>query len=84
MKRGGRTVPLSPTEFNLLRVLMEHSGQVLSKRQLLEAVWQYDFGGDDSIVASYISYLRRKVDVLEPKLIHTVRGTGYVVRRPPR
>ncbi|TDC52485.1 response regulator transcription factor [Actinomadura sp. KC345] len=80
--RGGRPVPLSPTEFDLLRVLMEHAGQVLSKPQLLDLVWRYDFGGDDSIVASYISYLRRKVDAAEPKLIHTVRGIGYVLRRP--
>ncbi|GAA1093148.1 MULTISPECIES: response regulator transcription factor [Streptomyces violaceusniger group] len=82
--RGGQPVRLSPTEFSLLRVLMENAGQVLSKSQLLELVWQYDFGGDDSIVASYVSYLRRKVDLGEPKLIHTVRGTGYVLRRPPR
>ncbi|AZM79662.1 DNA-binding response regulator [Streptomyces sp. KPB2] len=82
--RGGRPLLLSPTEFSLLRVLMEHVGQVLTRRQLLEAVWHYDFGGDDSIVASYISYLRRKVDTCEPKLIHTVRGTGYVLRRPSR
>ncbi|RKN38520.1 response regulator transcription factor [Streptomyces hoynatensis] len=82
--RGGRTVPLSPTEFSLLRVLMEHAGRVLTRRQLLDLVWHYDFGGDDSIVASYISYLRRKVDTDHPKLIHTVRGTGYVLRRPAR
>ncbi|GGL86081.1 DNA-binding response regulator [Streptomyces anthocyanicus] len=82
--RGGVPVLLSPTEFSLLRVLMEHVGQVLTRRQLLDAVWHYDFGGDDSIVASYISYLRRKVDTGEPKLIHTVRGTGYVLRRPAR
>jgi two-component system OmpR family response regulator len=80
--RAGHTVALSPTEFNLLRVLMEHAGQVLSKEQLLDLVWQYDFGGDDSIVASYVSYLRRKMDTREPKLIHTVRGTGYMLRRP--
>ncbi|AZM62474.1 MULTISPECIES: response regulator transcription factor [unclassified Streptomyces] len=80
--RDGRPVQLSPTEFSLLRVLMENAGQVLSKAQLLELVWHYDFGGDDSIVASYISYLRRKVDQDDPKLIHTVRGTGYVLRRP--
>ncbi|NGN65929.1 response regulator transcription factor [Streptomyces sp. A7024] len=84
VSRGGQPVELSPTEFSLLRVLMEHAGQVLSKDQLLQLVWQYDFGGDDSIVASYISYLRRKVDATEPKLIHTVRGTGYVLRRPRR
>jgi two-component system OmpR family response regulator len=81
--RDGRPVPLSPTEFSLLRVLMENAGQVLSRSQLLDRVWHYDFDGDDSIVASYISYLRRKIDAGEPKLIHTVRGTGYVLRRPP-
>lgn len=81
--RGGRPVHLSPTEFSLLRVLMENAGQVLSKAQLLDMVWQYDFGGDDSIVTSYISYLRRKLEDEDgPKLIHTVRGTGYVLRRP--
>src|SRR3954469_336666 len=80
--RGGRPVQLSPTEFSLLRVLMENAGQVLSKTQLLELVWHYDFGGDDSIVASYISYLRRKIDTAGPKVIHTVRGTGYVLRGP--
>jgi two-component system OmpR family response regulator len=80
--RGGEPVQLSPTEFNLLRVLMENAGQVLSRDQLLDKVWHYDFDGDDSIVASYISYLRRKVDTGERKLIHTVRGTGYVLRRP--
>ncbi|MFJ8787910.1 response regulator transcription factor [Streptomyces sp. NPDC102462] len=80
--RSGQPVQLSPTEFSLLRVLMENAGQVLTRAQLLERVWHYDFGGDDSIVASYISYLRRKIDTGEPKLIHTVRGTGYVLRRP--
>ncbi|MFJ5841911.1 response regulator transcription factor [Streptomyces shenzhenensis] len=80
--RNGQPVQLSPTEFSLLRVLMENAGQVLSRNQLLEQVWHYDFGGDDSIVASYISYLRRKLDTGGPKLIHTVRGTGYVLRRP--
>lgn len=82
MTRGGQPVPLSPTEFSLLRVLMENAGQVLSREQLLDQVWHFDFNGDDSIVASYISYLRRKIDTREPKLIHTVRGTGYVLRRP--
>ncbi|MEV5355984.1 response regulator transcription factor [Streptomyces sp. NPDC052693] len=80
--RAGRPVQLSPTEFRLLRVLMENAGRVLSRDRLLDQVWHYDFGGDDSIVASYISYLRRKIDTGEPKLIHTVRGTGYVLRRP--
>ncbi|GHH11707.1 response regulator transcription factor [Streptomyces lanatus] len=80
--RGGKPVQLSPTEFSLLRVLMENAGHVLSREQLLDQVWHYDFDGDDSIVASYVSYLRRKIDTGEPKLIHTVRGTGYVLRRP--
>ncbi|MFH8530090.1 response regulator transcription factor [Streptomyces tendae] len=80
--RGDQQVQLSPTEFSLLRVLMENAGQVLSREQLLDQVWHFDFNGDDSIVASYISYLRRKIDTREPKLIHTVRGTGYVLRRP--
>jgi two-component system OmpR family response regulator len=80
--QAGQPLQLSPTEFSLLRVLMEHAGQVLSKAQLLELVWHYDFGGDDSIVASYISYLRRKIDPGEPTLILTVRGTGYLLRRP--
>ncbi|MFI1381575.1 response regulator transcription factor [Embleya sp. NPDC020886] len=82
--RGGRPVLLSPTEFKLLRYLMLNTGRVVSKTQILDHVWQYDFGGDLSIVESYISYLRRKVelDVGGVKLIHTVRGVGYVLRRP--
>ena len=56
----------------------------MSKAQILDHVWRYDFGGDQSIVETYISYLRRKVDTAEPELIHTVRGVGYVLRRPPR
>jgi two-component system OmpR family response regulator len=80
--RAGQTVALSPTEFKLLRYLMLNSGRVLSKAQILDHVWNYDFRGDDSIVESYISYLRRKVDVAEPRLIHTLRGVGYVLRLP--
>jgi two-component system OmpR family response regulator len=83
--RSGRPVPLSPTEFKLLEYLMANAGRVLSKQQILDHVWAYDFGGDLSIVESYISYLRRKVDSGEDgalKLIHTVRGVGYVLRRP--
>jgi two-component system, OmpR family, response regulator len=82
VRRAGRPVRLSPTEFRLLLFLAENTGRVLSKAQILDHVWQYDFGGDESIVESYISYLRRKVDTTEPKLIHTVWGTGYVLRRP--
>lgn len=81
--RGGRPVSLSPTEFKLLRYLMVNAGRVVSKAQILDHVWRYDFGGDMSIVESYISYLRRKMDGAEPRLIHTVRGVGYVLRKPP-
>jgi two-component system OmpR family response regulator len=82
--RGDREVQLSPTEFNLLRYLMVNAGRVLSKAQILDHVWSYDFDGDPNIVESYISYLRRKLgDGGEPPLIHTVRSVGYVLR-PPR
>ncbi|MFC4086000.1 response regulator transcription factor [Amycolatopsis samaneae] len=80
--RGGTTVTLSPTEFTLLSYLVEHAGQVLSRAQILRHVWKYEFGGDASIIDSYISYLRRKIDTTEPRLIHTVRGVGYVLRGP--
>ncbi len=80
--RHGSRVQLSPTEFKLLRYLMANAGRVLSKGQILDHVWSYDFRGDDSIVESYISYLRRKVDNGEPRLIHTLRGVGYVLRLP--
>ncbi|MFI0480214.1 response regulator transcription factor [Actinomadura sp. 9N215] len=82
--RDGRPVRVSPTEFRLLRYLMENAGAVVSKAQILDRVWHYDFGGDASIVDTYISYLRRKVDTGEPKLIHTVHGVGYVLREPRR
>jgi two-component system, OmpR family, response regulator len=80
--RAGNRVSLSPTEFKLLRYLMLNANRVLSKVQILDHVWNYDFRGDDNIVESYISYLRRKVDNVEPKLIHTLRGVGYVLRHP--
>ncbi len=80
--RDGGRISLSPTEFKLLRYLMANAGRVLSKGQILDHVWSYDFRGDDSIVESYISYLRRKVDFVEPRLIHTLRGVGYVLRLP--
>ena len=82
VRRAGREVALSPTEFKLLRYLLSNAGRVLSKPQLLDHVWNYDFGGDAGVVESYISYLRRKIDTVEPKLIHTVRGVGYVLRAP--
>lgn len=82
VRRGDRDITLSPTEFRLLCYLMENAETVVSKAQILDSVWQYDFGGEMNVVESYISYLRRKVDVEEPHLIHTVRGVGYVLRRP--
>jgi two-component system, OmpR family, response regulator len=81
--RAGREVQLSPTEFNLLRYLMINAARVVSKSQILDHVWSYDFDGDANIVESYISYLRRKLDDGGEPLIHTVRGIGYVLR-PPR
>lgn len=78
--RAGEEVALSPTEYNLLRYLMANSGRVLSKAQILDHVWKYDFGGDGGVVETYIGYLRRKVDTVEPKLIHTLRGVGYTLR----
>ncbi|SFB49619.1 two-component system, OmpR family, response regulator [Amycolatopsis marina] len=82
--REGRPVRISPTEFRLLHYLMANAGIVVSKAQILDRVWEYNFGGDASIVDTYISYLRRKVDTEEPKLIHTVHGVGYVLREPRR
>jgi two-component system OmpR family response regulator len=61
---------------------MENAGRVLSKAQILDNVWHYDFGGEATVVESYISYLRRKIDTTEPRLLHTVRGVGYVLRQP--
>jgi two-component system, OmpR family, response regulator len=80
--RGGEPVELSPTEFNLLRYLLLNARRVVSKPQIVDHVWRYDFGGDPRIVENYISYLRKKVDFKEPRLIHTVRGVGYSLRLP--
>ena len=81
--RAGEPVNLSPTEYNLLRYLLVNQGQALSKAQILDHVWQYDFGGDGGVVETYIGYLRRKVDHVAPKLIHTIRGVGYSLRESP-
>ncbi len=78
--RAGKVVTLSPTEYKLLRYLMSNTGRVLSRAQILDHVWNYDFDGDASVVETYVSYLRRKLDQMPPKLIHTVRGVGYCVR----
>ena len=78
--RSGREVRLSPTEFRLLRYLLLNAERVLSKQQILDHVWQYDFNGDDNVVETYVSYLRRKLDTGQDKLIRTIRGFGYTLR----
>jgi two-component system OmpR family response regulator len=78
--RGGVDVALSPTEYNLLRYLLLNRGRVVSKAQILDHVWDYDFGGDGGVVETYIGYLRRKLDQGEHRLIHTIRGVGYTLR----
>ena len=80
VSRGGQVVTLSPTEYKLLRYLMMNTGRVLSRAQILDHVWSYDFDGDSSVVETYMSYLRRKLDNAAPKLFHTVRGVGYCLR----
>ena len=80
-QRGDRSFELTPTEFELLHYLMRHPRQVLQRRQILEEVWGYDFGGDDNVLEVYIGYLRKKTEQEgEPRLIQTVRGVGYVLR----
>ncbi len=80
--RGGVEVHLTATEFELLRYLMRNERVVVSKAQILDRVWKYDFHGQSNIVELYIGYLRKKVDAVDPKLIHTVRGAGYVIKAP--
>ena len=83
VRRAGREVSLTPTEFRLLSYLMMNAGRVLSKSQILGHVWDYSFSGDGNVVEPCVSYLRRKVDDRDPRLIHTIRGLGYVLRIPP-
>ena len=78
--RGGEIIELSPTEYKLLRYLLANAGKVLSKAQILDHVWEYDFGGEATVVETYISYLRKKVDRHGAPLIQTVRGIGYALR----
>ncbi|GGL88441.1 DNA-binding response regulator [Nakamurella endophytica] len=78
--RGGTLIPLTATEFELLRFLMRNAKRVLSKAQILDRVWNYDFGGQANIVELYISYLRKKIDAGRPPMIHTMRGFGYVLK----
>ncbi len=81
-RRAGREIRLTPTERSFLRYLMRNPRRVLSKARILEHVWPYDFDGPDGIVETYVSYLRRKIDFTEPRLIHTIRGVGYSLRLP--
>ncbi len=80
--RAGRLVELTPTEYKLLHYLLSNARRVLTREQILEAVWDYTFAGNASVLETYISYLRHKVDDVEPALIHTVRGVGYSLRLP--
>jgi two-component system OmpR family response regulator len=80
--RAGVEVSLSPTEYKLLRYLLVNQEKVVSKAQILDHVWQYDFGGDGGVVETYIGYLRRKLDRDSPRLIQTIRGVGYTLRAP--
>jgi two-component system OmpR family response regulator len=82
VSRGGRPIELTATEYRLLRYLMLNPRKVLTRAQLLDHVWDYEFGGDARVLETYISYLRKKVDVDGPRLIHTVRGVGYALRLP--
>ncbi|WP_460915693.1 response regulator transcription factor [Plantactinospora veratri] len=82
VRRHGTTIHLSPTEFNLLRYLVCNAGRVVSKQQIVDHVWEYDFGGNQGVVSTYISYLRRKIDQFDPPLIHTVPRIGYMLRLP--
>lgn len=80
--RDGRLIELTPTEYKLLRYLLVNARRVLTRDQILEAVWDYTFAGNASVLETYISYLRQKVDATDPPLIHTVRGVGYTLRLP--
>jgi two-component system OmpR family response regulator len=82
VSRGGRPIELTVTEFRLLRYLMLNPRRVLTRAQLLDHVWSYDFGGDARVLETYISYLRKKVDADAQPLLHTIRGVGYVLRLP--
>jgi two-component system OmpR family response regulator len=82
VRRAGHLIELSPTEFRLLRYLMLNQGRVLTRAQLLDHVWDYDFGGSSTVVATYVAYLRRKLAGHGPEVIHTQRGIGYSLRRP--
>jgi two-component system OmpR family response regulator len=80
VQRDGIPIELTATEFELLRYLMRNPRRVLSKTQILDHVWRYDFSGKSSVVELYISYLRKKIDTLGPRMIHTVHGVGYLLK----
>ena len=80
--RAGRLIDLTPTEYKLLHYLLANARRVLTRHQILEHVWEYTFEGNASVLETYISYLRHKIDDVEPPLIHTVRGVGYSLRLP--
>ncbi|HVY09675.1 MAG TPA: response regulator transcription factor [Mycobacteriales bacterium] len=80
--KAGAPVTLSPTEYKLLRYFLQNPQRVLSKAKILDHVWHYDFAGDANVVESYVSYLRRKIDTTEPRMLHTIRSVGYVLRMP--
>ena len=82
VRRDGRLIELTPTEYKLLHYLLANARRVLTRDQILEAVWDYTFAGNASVLETYISYLRQKVDATDPPLIHTVRGVGYALRLP--
>src|SRR5215471_16509697 len=81
--RGGQLIELTPTEYKLLHYLLANARRVMTRDQILEAVWDYTFAGNASVLETYISYLRHKIDAVDPPLIHTVRGVGYSLRLPP-
>ena len=81
--RAGRRIELTPTEYRLLHYLLSNARRVLTREQILERVWDYNFAGNASVLETYVSYLRHKVDDVDPPLIHTVRGIGYTLRLPP-
>lgn len=81
--RSGRHIELTPTEYRLLHYLLSNARRVLTRDQILQAVWDYDFAGNASVLETYVSYLRQKVDVEDPPLLHTIRGVGYSLRLPP-
>jgi two-component system OmpR family response regulator len=81
--RAGRLVELTPTEYKLLRYLLLNARRVLTREQILEHVWDYTFAGNASVLETYVSYLRHKIDTVDPPLLHTIRGVGYSLRLPP-